>query len=222
MNYSSDNVLNKLFDFILLLKTLRNIMIIITQEMAQRAIIETQRRGNNLNPHFGLKYLDEATRLAIGFLGEFACCEYLGINWQDNIRDNYDQADQYDFIYREKRCDVKTETIPTEIILDQVVNRTINDNVPYGRRLIHEYQFYNNLPHYDVIIFGCFLRPNQAGWNPVGKAWYPIGAIKSNVIMRDYEPTTDTPFGTKYPEPCVNIKTSDLYSIPTPDSYLGN
>lgn len=192
-------------------------MIIITQDMADRAIYETQRRGNHLHPHFDLPYLDEPTRLAIGFLGEFACCQLLGIDWEKNIRENYNRADEYDFIYRNKRCDVKTETLPTKEILDKVIERKIKDDVPYGRRLIHENQFNNNLPHYDVIIFGCFLRPDGNGWNPVGAAWYPIGAIKSTVVMRDYVPTIVTPYGSEYREPCVNVRTSQLYSIPLPN-----
>ena len=54
-------------------------MIEITQEMFDAATQEVARRGGYLNPHFNLDYLDEQTRQIIGFLGEFACQEHLGI-----------------------------------------------------------------------------------------------------------------------------------------------
>lgn len=55
-------------------------MILITQEMFDISKNEVARRGNYLHPHFNLDYLNENTRQIIGFLGEFACQEYLGIN----------------------------------------------------------------------------------------------------------------------------------------------
>lgn len=144
-------------------------MIEITQEMFDAATQEVARRGGYLNPHFNLDYLDEQTRQIIGFLGEFACQEHLGIDWRDNIRDDYLVADDYDFIFNNQRVDVKTETIPTEHTLNQVINRTISDDAAYGRRLIHQNQFRNNVPNYDYILFGCFLRPNN------GLLWANIG-----------------------------------------------
>ena len=61
-------------------------MILITKEMLDTAENEVKKRGNYLNPHFNLDYLNENTRQIIGFLGEFACQEYLGINWRNNIK----------------------------------------------------------------------------------------------------------------------------------------
>lgn len=186
-------------------------MIGITEEMFDTATQEVRRRGNYLNPHFNLNYLDEQTRQIIGFLGEFACQEYLGLDWRDNIRDNYLVADDYDFIFNGQRVDVKTETIPSEVVLNQVVNRTINDNVAYGRRLIHQNQFINNVPNYDSILFGCFLRPNYTRWSPIGKYWYPIGRISCEYILENYNAPAQKPFGVgTYPFPCVNIRTSEL------------
>lgn len=186
-------------------------MIEITQEMFDAAKQEVTRRGNYLNPHFNLDYLDEQTRQIIGFLGEFACQKHLGIDWQSNIRDNYLSADDYDFVINNQRVDVKTETIPTEHMLNQVINRTIDDDAAYGRRLIHQNQFRNNVPNYDYILFGCFLRPNNEQWNPVGKYWYPIGSISCSYILENYHAPAQKPFGNgNYPFPCVNIKTSEL------------
>lgn len=186
-------------------------MIEITQEMFDAAKREVLRREKNLNPHFQLDYIKEEMRQIIGFLGEFACQEHLGIDWRDNIRDNYLVADTYDFIFNNQRVDVKTETIPTETVLKQVINRTIDDNVAYGRRLIHQNQFERNVPNYDFILFGCFLRPNSPNWTPIGKYWYPIGSISCKDIRKNYRSPAQKPFnGGNYPFPCVNIRTSDL------------
>lgn len=186
-------------------------MIEITQEMFDAATQEVARRGGYLNPHFNLDYLDEQTRQIIGFLGEFACQEHLGIDWRDNIRDNYLVADDYDFIFNNQRVDVKTETIPTEHTLNQVINRTISDDVAYGRRLIHQNQFINNVPNYDYILFGCFLRPSNGQWTPVGEYWHPIGSISCTYILENYHAPAQKPFGNgDYPFPCINIRTSEL------------
>lgn len=85
--------------------------------------------------------------------------------------------------------------------------RTIDDNVPYGRRLIHGNQYRNNLPNYDFVAFECMSRSN-------GEDWHPIGSASSQFIIQDYEPTLNTPFGRTYPEPCVNIRTSELSAFP--------
>lgn len=49
-------------------------MVIITQEMYDRAEFETNRRNPHLHPHFTLKHIDEATSLGIGFISKFAYC----------------------------------------------------------------------------------------------------------------------------------------------------
>ena len=189
-------------------------MILITQEMLDIAQNEVARRGNYLHPHFNLDYLNENTRQIIGFLGEFACQEYLGINWRNNIRENYIRPDDYDFIHNHKRVDVKTETIPKQQILNLVTQRTINDDVPYGRRLIVQGQ-YPLLQNYDLVMFGAILRPDRPNqWNPVGNYWYPIGMVTSRHILTNYRPPCNKPFNNQpYPQPCVNIRTSELIDI---------
>lgn len=189
-------------------------MIRITQEMLDAAQNEVARRNNYLNPHFNLGYMSEETRQIIGFLGEFSCQEYLGINWRDNIRENYLRPDDYDFIHNNQRVDVKIETLPNQQLLDSVSQRIINDNAPYGRRLIVEGQ-YPLLHHYDLVMFGGLLRPSKTNqWNPVDSYWYPIGMITSQHILNNYRPLTKMPFGHgHYPQPCVNIRTSELIDI---------
>lgn len=189
-------------------------MIKITQEMLDAAKNEVSRRSNFLNPHFNLNYLNENTRQIIGFLGEFSCQEYLGINWRDNIRDNYIKPDDCDFIHNGLRVDIKTETLPNPVILESVIHRTIDDNIPYGRRLIVEGQ-YPLLKHYDLVMFGAILRPTRPNnWSPVGTEWYPIGMISSQYILENYQPVSKMPFGSKnYPQRCVNIRTSELIDI---------
>ncbi|WP_439328171.1 hypothetical protein [Lonepinella sp. BR2357] len=190
----------------------------ITQEMFEAAVREVERRSPNLKPHFYLGYLSEEARQVLGFLGEFSCATYFGYNWKDYIRKDYKLADKYDLIFKNRedssisyRIDVKTETLPSYEILNKVMNKQIDDDKPYGRRLIHQYQFENNLSNYNWILFGCFLRPKESelSWNPVGNYWYLIGGIETEKI-KENTITRETPFGSLYPEPCVNIRTSLL------------
>ncbi|OSI09794.1 hypothetical protein [Neisseria zoodegmatis] len=186
--------------------------------MFNAAVNEVKKRSPNLRPHFTLGYLSEQDRQVIGFLGEFACAVYFGEDWKSHIRKDYRYADKYDLILKDKsnlskkyKIDVKTETIPTKKILYRILNKEICDDEPYGRRLIHKYQFENNLHNYDWVIFGAFLRPAKAqGWNPIGKEWYLIGVIETPKILENYKITKTSPFGVTYPEPCVNVRTSEL------------
>lgn len=197
---------------------LSNYRIKITQEMFDAAVKEVKRRSPNLKPHFYLDYLNENARQVLGFLGEFSCATYFGYNWKDYIREDYKLADKYDLIFKDKYdnskgyyIDVKTETLPSYDLLNKVMSKKINDDEPYGRRLIHQYQFENNLSNYDWILFGCFLRPNapNTNWSPVGDYWYLIGGIETERI-KQYKITIETPYGKSYTEPCVNVHTSLL------------
>jgi len=64
-------------------------------------------------------------------------------------------------------------------------------------------------------MFGAILRPNDSNqWNPVGNYWYPIGMVTSLHILDNYRPPCRKPFGDGlYPQPCVNIRTSELFDI---------
>lgn len=190
-------------------------MIKITQEMLHYAERETQKRMPYIHAHFeAAHYSEPAMRHIISFIGEFACQQYLGLDWKKNIRANYLVPDDYDCIYQDLLIDIKTETIPNHTKLKNVIQHTIDDDEPYGRRLICENQF-RRLHFYDLVIFGCILRPTKTDttWTPVGAHWYPIGLISSQEVLDHYQPTRDTPFQRTYPEPCVNIHTSRLEKL---------
>ena len=84
---------------------------LITPEMRTQATVEAKRRDAHIRH----------------FLGEFACCTLLNIDWRRNIRDNYLTIDNYDFIVKGLKADVKTETIPRSNAL-KIQDRSIKDN----------------------------------------------------------------------------------------------
>ena len=90
--------------------------------------------------HFEVNHLSYNERDELGFVGEFACCKFLGIDWKENIRDNYLTIDDFDFIVKIKKIDVKTETVPTKNA-KKILRKEISDNELYGRRLINKGQF---------------------------------------------------------------------------------
>lgn len=185
----------------------------ITETMRTRAAIEAERREPFIDHHFEVEHMDGNERNIVGFLGEFACCEYLGINWQTNIRDNYLTIDNGDIHIENLVIDVKTETIPGNYC-DRVVNRTIDDDGTYGRRLITEEQV-PLLDHYDYVIFGAFKRDDLS-------LWYPIGCIRTKKILDEYEIATDSPNGIHYPIPGLPVKTSELHDISLISDLINN
>lgn len=178
--------------------------ILISDEMRHQAKIESQRRDAFINHHFEVGHLSYQERDELGFLGEFACCVALGIDWKANIRDNYYTIDDFDFIVDNKRIDLKTETVPFAYA-SKILNKTINDNELYGRRLINKGQFLL-LTKYDIVIFGLFIR-NQVDY------WYPIGYTDTNTIIEKYPPTFKRPDGGNYPFAGSPVPTSILKPI---------
>lgn len=176
----------------------------ITETMRARAAVEAERREPFIEHHFEVDHMDGNERNIVGFLGEFACCEYLGINWQTNIRDNYLTIDNGDIHIGNLVIDVKTETIPGNYC-DRVVDRTIDDDGTYGRRLITEEQV-PLLEHYDYVIFGAFKRGDLS-------TWYPIGCIRTKKVLDEYEIATDSPNGIHYPIAGLPVRTSELHDI---------
>ena len=178
--------------------------------MREYARTEGHRRENYIVHHFGVNHLSPEETDQIGFLGEFACCELLGINWRNNIRENYYSIDSGDITLIDPHngntivVDVKTETIP-QPYFDDVINRRINDDDVYGRRLINNRQL-NLLNHYDYVIFGGFVRDSY-------NTWYPFGYLEADRIIEQYEATDVSPFGGRYLSPAAPIKTSDLGRI---------
>ena len=72
--------------------------IAITDEMRTQAKIESQKRDAFIKHHFEVDHLSYQERDELGFLGEFACCVALGIDWRKNIRESYYSIDDFDFI----------------------------------------------------------------------------------------------------------------------------
>ncbi|GAB3508987.1 hypothetical protein [Emticicia fontis] len=140
--------------------------ILITEEMKTQAAIEAKRRDSFIQHHFEVNHLTYDQRDEIGFLGEFACCNALGIDWKANIRENYFTIDDYDFIVKGNRIDVKTETLPLNFA-QKIISRQITDNELYGRRLINKGQL-SLLTKYDLVIFGLFIREDLNYWYPLG------------------------------------------------------
>lgn len=172
--------------------------------MRERAKIESSKRDSFISHHFEVNHLSYQERDQLGFIGEFACCTALNIDWQSNIRENYNTIDDYDFLVRGKKIDLKTETIPLRYA-SKILNKTISDDEAYGRRLIYSGQF-NLLSKYDIVLFGMFIREDI-------DCWYPIGYIETSIIINNYPATSNRPYGGKYPFPGSPIPTSILKPI---------
>ena len=176
----------------------------ITDEMREQAKIESEKRNPHIKHHFEVDHLTKEMRDNISFLGEFAVCELLGINWKNNIREDYNTIDSGGGKCKKGIFDVKTETIPYEN-LKKILNNQIADDELYGRRLINEGQI-PLLEKYDIVIFGAFCRSDY-------EKWYPIGWIETKDILSNYSVTKERPDGGKYPFSALAIKTSELKPI---------
>lgn len=189
--------------------------ILITEEMQQAAQEEARKRDPFINHHFELSYMTPAQRDIIGFLGEFACKEALGLDWRAGIREDYVVPDQGDILDLNGVVDIKTETVPFQKLM-RLVRKEIGDDDPYGRRLINQDQV-SLLQHYDYVVWGAFSRPD--GRHPL--KWYDLGYLESAYILAHYTITRDAPFGGTYPEPCLNVRTSELKSLLSLKRKLG-
>ncbi len=183
---------------------MENVFVNVTEKMRKSAIEESKRRTPHIIHHFEVEHLSSEDRDALGFIGEFCACELLGIDWVTNIRDNYYTIDDQDGIINNLVFDVKTETIP-EPYFSRVINRNINDDALYGRRLITRGQV-NLLGKYDIVIFGVFKRDDYT-------RWYPIGYLETSLILQNYTATRERPDGGSYPVAGMPIKTSELKDI---------
>jgi hypothetical protein len=109
----------------------------LTDDMFSAAQREVARREGDIEHHFKTSHYEQHETSVLGFLGEFAFATYLGLDWRDVIRPSYETIDRYDIELADgRRIDVKTESIPKRFLQD-VVERTIRDDGPYGRRLVH-------------------------------------------------------------------------------------
>ena len=176
----------------------------ITKEMVDRANIEIKRRDPFIKHHFSVEHLTEHDRDMIGFLGEFAMSELLGINFKDQIRENYFTIDSGDGEIQSLVYDVKTETIP-DPYFNKVINRQVRDDDVFGRRLINQGQV-PLLSKYNIVVFGAFKRGDYS-------KWYPIGYQYTNYLISNYKITNKRPDGGLYPFSALPIKTSCLLDI---------
>lgn len=177
----------------------------ITDQMKTRAAEEARRRDPHITHHFNVGHMTGEQRDVVGFVGEFACCEFLGINWESNIRANYLTIDTGDIQTNGLISDVKTETLPFDA-LQKVYNKTINDDEPWGRRLINENQVHL-LHRYDIVIFGGVVREENY------QEWYPFGYLETDYILNNYVVTNQRPYGGQYPYAALPIKTSELKDL---------
>ncbi len=182
----------------------------ITDEMVNRAEREAVKREPNITHHFDVEHMSDDQRNEVGFLGEFACCELFGIDWQSNIRDNYLTIDNGDIRLGKYLIDVKTETIP-QPYFDKVFNRRIDDDKPYGRRLITKNQV-SLLDKYDLVVFGAFVRGHY-------RKWYALGYMRVRDILQNYHVTEKSPFGTTYPEPAIAVRNSEIHRMDDLGAY---
>ena len=182
--------------------------IVITDEMIEAAVREADRRDPHIHHHFELDYMTPDMRDQIGFLGEFACKEELNMDWRAGIRPDYEEPDEGDIIIPNSTVDIKTETIPFNVLM-RLVRHNVGDDQPYGRRLITEGQV-DLLQHYNYVVWGAFPRPDGIH-NEL--RWYSLGYLETAYILENYRVTDETPFGSHYPEPCINVKHSELKPI---------
>jgi len=184
------------------LRALR-VRISLTDEMKEAAERESRKREPHIKHHFDIEHYDSYSRNVVGFLGEFAGCVMLGIDWKTNIRPDYPTIDKLDARYLGKRLDFKTETIP-EPPFSRVIARSIDDDEPYGRRLYHIGQE-TLLEKYDLIVFGAIKRVDISEM----REWCAIGWIDAARIPA-YPRGEIGPRGIHYPFPAFQVKTSDL------------
>lgn len=148
----------------------------ITDEMKKCAEQEAKKRKPYIKHHFRPPHLTDEQIDIIGFLGEFAACEYLNIDWKANIRENYETSDSGDGYINNKIFDVKTETIPLSY-LNKLLSNNLKDNERYGERWIN-YKQVPFLKNYNIIIFGAFYREDTSL-----SQWYPLGWINTNQLQ---------------------------------------
>jgi len=185
----------------------------ITEEMKLAAIQESKRREPYIRHWFKTNHYSLAQTNVLGFIGEFAACVLLGVDWKSNIRPHYRTIDRQDIIFKGKRISVKTESLPRRYLIP-VVRRKINDDKKYGRRL-YPYGQRNLLKKYDIVIFGAVVRINETTfekWLEKLDIWYPIGWIEAEKVL-SYSPTSIAPFGGRYPYPAFPVRTSELKDI---------
>ena len=179
--------------------------------MKERALQETKKRNPDIQHHFKTKNYPQEQTDQIGFYGEFVFRTLVGIDWKEGIRTDYKKIDSKDVEINGWKIDVKTETIPEPEIW-QVLDKSIKDNVKYGRRLIHVGQG-SLLSKYDIMVMGAIQRQEFSQID----CWFPIGWIYAQRV-KSYTsgkkgPLLDNGENIWYPFPAYQITTVDLKPI---------
>lgn len=181
-----------------------NTRVQITKEMLVRAEEEAKKRDKHIHHHFDSDVISKEERDVMGFLGEFAFCSFLGLDWESNIRKSYDTIDSFDVYVNHKRIDVKTNSIPS-YYFRKILNGKLGSLEPYSRGLINENQV-KLLSKYDYVFFGIFQRED---WS----YWYPLGYLPTKNILLNYEVIKK--FGNStLPYPAIAIPHQDLRKYP--------
>lgn len=174
----------------------------ITDEMREAAKIESKKREPNIHHHFTLNNFN--TNVA-GFLGEFACKKYFGLDWKRDIRDDYIISDSGDIrLPNNIVIDIKTQTFYDDVLCKLIYGQATDDE-DCGRRLINEKQI-KLLSNYTYIVWGAISRNNQ-------DKWYPLGYLEADYILKNYQVTNYAPSGYLYKAPCLSIPQSSLKPV---------
>jgi len=187
-----------------------------TSEMIEESIKQTIKRKDFITPNFKNPKMTQEQSDQIGFLGEFACCEFMGIDWKKNIRESYEVIDDFDFQLGKAKFDVKTESVP-DFHFKKMKNGQVDDDASGGRRLINEHQIPLLSKYYGVIFgaidFGPLNKQIPQGYFESLNGWLPLGFITTEYALNNYEATVDRPDGGKYPYAALPIKTSSLFKL---------
>jgi len=156
-----------------------------TQEMIDESSAQSMKRERFIKHHFESDVMSSDVRNQVGFLGEFACCVALGLDWKKSIRENYDAPDHFDIIFRGKRIDVKTQVTPTKFLIPQrhfLVSETQKEHIKLS----------------DYIVSGAISREKMNGWHPIGYA-------PTEVLDQIEAVTHHSVSGTKYYTKTIEI-----------------
>ncbi|MEM2742316.1 MAG: hypothetical protein QXD95_09260 [Nitrososphaeria archaeon] len=191
----------------------------ISDEMISRAITESKRReeavtktGKKAFKHHFSPGGEDVTLFnnVLGFLGQFAFCEYVGLDWRESIRKDYSTIEPAKIEYKGNRVSVKTERIAPEY-LQKVLDKSISEKEKYSTCLYPLGQI-NLLKKYNIVFYGAFsLNPKD---HTIGnlRRWYPLGWIEAEKIM-ECPISPKAPSGANLPYPAFHISVKCLKHI---------
>lgn len=143
----------------------------------------------------------------IGYIGDICAAIWLGIDPEEMIvqmlieTDLLQHRDECDLRFRKWRVDVKVEDIPPHLHA-AVLERTIDGEAPYGKRLLNGNQFDNNYGNVDIYLFSLLDTADPR----LATEWYPVGYIMAEDVRR----VCPRPVAERFPVPAYAIPTSSL------------